>query len=364
MAVLTGKLIIDVYGFNDGEIQTIQVSEKASKLSCGFNLTNLNKWTIDNVEDYEDFSYRLELTQNDLINLKKNISSKRFDDSNLQSLIRPDLYLELLNEVKREDGFSVKTYRLFKKDTKGIETLAAELNIDFEFKSIILEEPSGETLLDTKTPDFIGKANPEMGYETLVSYDELDKWTRLRFEIEPKESIILERAPMEPIDIVLPIPSYAKGSGYGLKTFIGSNFFKKDKQVEIGLNESTDETIYESRPKIYGINKTDNTLPTTPTPFIVQLTKSGKITIPASDYLEPLSEAVGILFKGPDLVNTKIKYRWNKYIKGKPIEFTVQDLTHPATKAYIKITETETTISPANFTGNMTIEAWMLKDYS
>ncbi len=368
MAILTGNIIIDVYGFNDGEVQTIQTTERTSLLSCKFDCTTLNKWIVDNVPNYTSHSFRLELTQGTLLNLKKNINETDFDNSNISELIRPTLYLSLLNDIKRPDGYSDKIYNLYITNSDREESLVAELNIDFEFRSIIQEEPSGQILLDIKKPTFIGKANPTVSYDTLLSYDELDKWTKLKFEIEKDQIINIDRIPMEPIDIVLPLPDYAKGKGYGLKTFIGSNFFSKDKQVEIELNQDVDDTIYESRPKIYGINKTTNTIPTTPTPFVPLTTGASKtFTIPAADYLLPLNDDIKFIkFSTSDSLNIFPKeFNFVEYT-GKDIDYTIPSPTSADHYLDIKISKTEIQINSTIFSvgETITVEFWILKDYT
>ncbi len=196
MAVLTGKLIIDVYGFNDGEVQTIQVSEKASLLSAKFDVAALNQWIIDNVVDYADLTYRLQLVEGTLLNLKKEINVATFDNSNISELLRPDLYLILLNDIKDVDGYSVKTYKLFRKDIKGEETLVAELNIDFEFRSITTEEiskkPPGELLWESNTDYVKAGESPDIsdknGKTLETFYNELYEYKT--FWLKPDNDVV------------------------------------------------------------------------------------------------------------------------------------------------------------------------------
>ncbi len=366
MAVLTGNVIINVYGFNDGEVQTIQTTEKVNSLSCKFDAKELNQWVIDNIVDYTNFNFRLRLTGINNLNLKHVIGETTFDNSPISQLIFSNLYLSLLNDVKRTDGYSLKTYELYQIDNNGVETLIADLNIDFEFQSIVKGETTGEVLLDTKIPDFIGKANTHAGYDTLLSYDELDKWTKLRLDIEEGNSVIIDRIPMEPIDVVLPLPDYAKGKGYGLKTFIGSNFFSKDKQVEIGLNEDTDDTIYESKPKIYGIEKTSNTIPTVPTPFVpIKSGTTRQWTIPSSEYLEPLTTDIKFIkfstqgSGGGVLPKT---FNFVPYV-GKDIDYTVQGTSGHFIRLLISKTQIEVISSVFGIGQSSAVEFWALKDY-
>ncbi len=227
--IYNGEVKIDIYGLNDNELQTIYRGTENYWVSK-FDFSSLNQWIIDNVADYKDFTYTLKVANDLSIPIKKNQSSTTFDNSYVSGYVSPNTYLEILNEVNDNNGYSVKTYELIKINEFEEESLVANLNINFTFLSTTQEkiepplDPSWLPIINQSDIGYsycVGERIDWIPYQVpvidwLKTPDEVKAFNQLMIQITPSDTRIISLQKPDTDEWVFEIPLKYQGNLYYL----------------------------------------------------------------------------------------------------------------------------------------------------